>query len=776
MFSNPINRLSNRRGPEGRRRSAVTLVAFLLTAFWLLAPGEVHAFGTINGLGQRAEHERITRAALACPPGVKSTGDCFEPRSMDQLAGHAGTFGAVGAPDLGEFFTPTAHCDNADFLNVPGYPQTRGAATAALLGCVDHLRADFQHGIDGASGLFDSDGDLIGSQVDIKSDCTFAGGFAGRAKCNAIEGLGAALHGAQDFYAHSNWADEADPTRPIGIDNPPGLNRPGPSDILDLAGTSIPAIPTDLTTGYYAGIFTDTCPGTNRITHACLNKDEALIDPVSGTATDPRSPRGRVLSNEQKAVSGAIAETRRQWADFRSALITRYGADLGGRMILALTQDVPKIDLVFVIDTTGSMFPHIAGAVAAANDVVDVLSGRGTPPRLTDYRVGLVDYKDVDSVLPFYCPPDYDAVVDLPFATKKSQIVPAIGTLPGKVGGGCDFPEDVLSGIQRAINFPWRNGVNKAIVVMGDAPGHDPEAHSGLTSASVIAAANAVDPAVIYPILVGPYGAFGTDAFMTNLAVGTGGQTFDGRSGGGVAQALLAVIDKIVSTPPPSDTTPPAVTVTFPAPPDGQGGFFNASQRPIAGRVTATDPANVTAITCTDGAGGLTVGPLEGGGTGSASRSLLVNGDGTHDITCTAVDGAGNDGADAGSANMSTVNIDTTAPTSSCSVEPDTLWPPNHKLVPVTTSVNVTDALSGPAGFELTSATSSEPDSGGYGDEPDDIQSFTLGTADTSGVLRAERAGTSTDRVYTLGYTVMDVAGNTSTCDVKVTVPHDQGK
>ena len=89
-----------RRGLAGNRRriSTALVAAPLLAAFLLLTPTppRVHAFGTINGLGKRAEHERITRAALACPPGVKSTGDCFEPRSIDQLAGHSGTFGAVG--------------------------------------------------------------------------------------------------------------------------------------------------------------------------------------------------------------------------------------------------------------------------------------------------------------------------------------------------------------------------------------------------------------------------------------------------------------------------------------------------------------------------------------------------------------------------------------------------------------------------------------------------------------------------------------------------------
>jgi hypothetical protein len=38
---------------------------------------------------------------------------------------------------------------------------------------------------------------------------------------------------------------------------------------------------------------------------------------------------------------------------------------------------------------------------------------------------------------------------------------------------------------------------------MGDAPGKDPEPHSGLTLAKVQAHAKAVDPAIVDPILVG---------------------------------------------------------------------------------------------------------------------------------------------------------------------------------------------------------------------------------------------------------------------------------
>ena len=118
---------------------------------------------------------------------------------------------------------------------------------------------------------------------------------------------------------------------------------------------------------------------------------------------------------------------------------------------------------------------------------------------------------------------------------------------------------------------------------------------------------------------------------------------------------------------------------------------------------------------------------------------------------------------------------DTTPPTMTCSVTPDILWPPNHKLVNVTATVTVADGESGAAGFTLVSVTSNEPDNGlGDGDQPNDIQGFVLGTADTSGFLRGERSGKGNGRVYTLTYQGSDVAGNSTTCSTAVTVPHNR--
>ena len=269
---------------------------------------------------------------------------------MDQLAGHGTGFGAVGAPDLTEVSNPAAHCDDADFL-VGGYPHTRDEATARLLDCVNHLRRRFREATESAKGLLDDKGQIVAAEVNLDTDCVLEPTrpraiATQRAKCESLEGFGRALHGAQDFYSHSNWADAADPTRPIDADNPPGLNLPATSPVLDLRGSGAPTVPRDLTTGCF--VLRDSVPGAGvcegRVTHAALNKDFGLVDQTTGSATGPTTPRGKVGSNFAKAVAGAVAETRRQWQDFRVALKIGYGAEKASLMICALTRDDPSND------------------------------------------------------------------------------------------------------------------------------------------------------------------------------------------------------------------------------------------------------------------------------------------------------------------------------------------------------------------------------------------------------------------------------------------------
>ncbi|MCB0088352.1 MAG: ExeM/NucH family extracellular endonuclease, partial [Caldilineaceae bacterium] len=114
---------------------------------------------------------------------------------------------------------------------------------------------------------------------------------------------------------------------------------------------------------------------------------------------------------------------------------------------------------------------------------------------------------------------------------------------------------------------------------------------------------------------------------------------------------------------------------------------------------------------------------------------------------------------------------DEIAPTIDVSVSPDSLWPPNHKYVGVTATVNAADNFDQNPIVTFISATSNEPDDGtGNGDQPNDI----VVIDDTHFDLRAERAGNGNGRIYTITYQVTDACGNSTQASAQVTVPHDQ--
>lgn len=192
------------------------------------------------------------------------------------------------------------------------------------------------------------------------------------------------------------------------------------------------------------------------------------------------------------------------------------------------------IDTVIVMDTTGSMGTSIQGFKNAMINYVNALENAGT-----DYRVAVVDYKDklYDS---------YASRVDLGFSKTQTDIVSAINGL--YASGGGDTPEDVYSGVMSAVNLPWRNGAKKVIILVGDAGPHDPESQTGYTLHSVIAAANAVDPANIYAIRVGNNTAM--RSVFQQLADGTGGMVFDtSYNSNDVSAALLRAVNAITYFP-----------------------------------------------------------------------------------------------------------------------------------------------------------------------------------------------------------------------------------
>ncbi|RAP75791.1 PKD domain-containing protein [Paenibacillus montanisoli] len=144
--------------------------------------------------------------------------------------------------------------------------------------------------------------------------------------------------------------------------------------------------------------------------------------------------------------------------------------------------------------------------------------------------------------------------------------------------------------------------------------------------------------------------------------------------------------------------------------------------------------------------------------------------DGEYLVEYRSVDNAGNAEAEQAIA----IRVDTTAPALTVDLNQSTMWPPNHKMVDITVTLDFGDRTSGIGSVVLTSITSSEPDEGlGDGDMPNDIQGADYGTQDTTFSLRAERSGQGTGRIYTITYTITDTAGNQTVQTATVTVQHD---
>ncbi|MBC7252259.1 MAG: FHA domain-containing protein, partial [Anaerolineae bacterium] len=195
------------------------------------------------------------------------------------------------------------------------------------------------------------------------------------------------------------------------------------------------------------------------------------------------------------------------------------------------------LDLIFCIDVTGSMEDDIASVKAAAASIVSTIAARNK-----DYRVAIIAYRDWDDSM------GYAMFEDYPFSSDQAAIIGNINSL--SVGGGDDTPEAVFEALMRAIDSKsvggWRNNVNKQIILMGDAPPHNPS-RQGYTAAIVAQAAEDADPVVIQAIVVGNGGVYNSEAVAAfrELAELTKGNFFEADDASAVPEVLQQSIEVI---------------------------------------------------------------------------------------------------------------------------------------------------------------------------------------------------------------------------------------
>lgn len=153
---------------------------------------------------------------------------------------------------------------------------------------------------------------------------------------------------------------------------------------------------------------------------------------------------------------------------------------------------------------------------------------------------------------------------------------------------------------------------------------------------------------------------------------------------------------------------------------------------------------------------------------GTTNDPLEYTEQGTYTITWIYDDGAGNM-----SFQYQTVIVQDTMPPTieSLTADPDTLWSPNHKMVPVSVDALATDNCDSDPVCTIAGVASSEAQRSNMKNDKSPDWEITGGlTVD----LRAERFGRGDGRVYTTDVSCSDYVGNATTGQVTVSVPHDR--
>ena len=123
------------------------------------------------------------------------------------------------------------------------------------------------------------------------------------------------------------------------------------------------------------------------------------------------------------------------------------------------------------------MQPYInnvrAQAGAIANRIVTA-DGRS--------RVSLVEYRDHGDA--------FVARTVVPLTSNFADFNTGLNSL--SANGGGDTPEAVYSGIVEALRSSWQVGGKRSVILIGDAPPHDPEPVTGLTGDMVTKMLNGV--------------------------------------------------------------------------------------------------------------------------------------------------------------------------------------------------------------------------------------------------------------------------------------------
>ena len=146
----------------------------------------------------------------------------------------------------------------------------------------------------------------------------------------------------------------------------------------------------------------------------------------------------------------------------------------------------PKVDVMFVVDTTGSMGSYIKNVASNLKIFSDNLTTKGL-----NWKFGLVRYDDLESTSAKDIGVEKVSFSDGDFTNDDLEFVNALNNLVTTLGYGGDFSESGYEGVMAATSASFRDNAVKRIIVLSDASVHKAGGKGSYTSDDVIAALKA---------------------------------------------------------------------------------------------------------------------------------------------------------------------------------------------------------------------------------------------------------------------------------------------
>lgn len=217
-------------------------------------------------------------------------------------------------------------------------------------------------------------------------------------------------------------------------------------------------------------------------------------------------------------------------------------------LISAGTPTTALADVMFIVDTTGSMSPGIAAVDAALSGTVAALAPLGS------IATGAAEYKDKTNA-----GDPFDYRLDQAITTNSALTQSALGAL--SAGGGGDDPEQGLFALTTATTDSatgWRAGAKKIEVIVGDAPSHSdpdhPVAAGGVSVGSTATTLSSNGVTLIALNASGITGDSGLDSFgqfdstTGLLSMGVSGSLSDFTNSTDITDAIVAAVGSAFAT------------------------------------------------------------------------------------------------------------------------------------------------------------------------------------------------------------------------------------